>query len=348
MTQGFRWCPHCKGPHNLSDRTCTATGESLEAKMHRNGVGRVTSTLIGLLLDGKYRIDRLIGQGGMGQVFEAEDIARKRPVAVKVAATAENSDARIRLEREAHLVRAIKHPNICDVLDVGRMPGGAPYVVFERLFGQTLAERVRGHRLPLRATIHIFSQMLSGLQAAHDAGIVHRELKPENVFIVDREGAEPLVKILDFGFARDMSMAAASRITRPGRVCGTMQYMSPEQLRVEATDQRSDLFSVGIILYEVLTGRHPFAASSVVEIQMNILRSSPPPLRDRRPDVPPQLEKVIGWALSRSPSDRPSSARELQRTLLAVEEASLPKLEDDDPVSVTEPVWRPRASSPSA
>jgi eukaryotic-like serine/threonine-protein kinase len=348
--QGFRWCPHCKGPHSLEDRLCASTGLPLETPLHRAAPPPTAAApLIGLVLDGKYRILRLIGEGGMGQVYEAENLRLKRLVAIKVVGSGTRREALERLEREAQLVAAIQHPNICDVHDVGHMPEGGPYVVFERLFGETLAARTRGRRqLPLYAAIDLFSQMLSGLQAAHVASIIHRDLKPENVFLVDRVGCEPLVKLVDFGFARDLTSAAV-RITRPGRSCGTLQYMSPEQLRCESIDHRSDLFAVGIMLYEVLAGRHPFEASSLTELQANILRSAPLPLRVRRPEVPQALEELIGWALARTPAARPSSAIELQRALVAsAPQASPASTADDDAVSVTEPVWIPPTASPSA
>jgi serine/threonine protein kinase len=284
----------------------------------------------------------------MGQVFEAENVQERRLVAVKVVAEGTRPEALVRLAREAQVVAAIKHPNICDVHDVGRMPNGGPYVVFERLFGETLAARARGRQLPIDYAIELFGQILAGLSAAHEANIVHRDMKPENVFLVDRPGAAPLVKVVDFGFAQDLSMAAARRITRPGRACGTVQYMSPEQLRSEQVDHRSDLFAVGIMLYEVLAGRHPFAATSMTELQVNILRAAPLPLRVQRPAASRELEHVVSWALARSPLERPSSATELQAALQTLGRSAIASLGDDDePVSLTEPVWFPPPSSRS-
>jgi serine/threonine protein kinase len=350
VTEGFRWCPHCQRPHSLEARRCASTGLALDGALHHSRGGappREQSPLVGLILDRKYRMLRLIGRGGMGQVFEAENIQQQRMVAVKVVAEGTRPEALVRLEREAQVVAAIKHPNICDVHDVGRMPNGGPYVVFERLFGETLAARARGRQLPINYAIEIFSQILAGLSAAHAASIVHRDMKPENVFLVDRAGAAPLVKVVDFGFSQDLSMVAARRITRPGRACGTVQYMSPEQLRCERVDHRSDLFGVGIMLYEVLAGRHPFAATSLVDLQVNILRAAPLPLRVQRPAASRELEQVVSWALARSPSERPSSATELNAALHSLGRSAMVSLGDDEPVSVTEPVWFPPPSSPS-
>ena len=352
MTEGFRWCPHCKGPHALSDRVCHATGRSLDGAFQprpKTPAAMSPQPLEGVILDGKYKLLRQIGAGGIGRVFEAENLEQQRVVAIKLIGGKAAQETIVRLEREARLVAAIKHPNICEVHDVGRMPSGLPFVVFERLFGETLAERTRGVlQLPVRTAVDLFSQMLLGLQAAHDARIIHRDLKPQNVFLAERPHGEPLVKLLDFGFAQDL--AATSRITRPGNACGTVQYMSPEQLRVEPLDGRSDLFAVGIMLYEVLAGRHPFAATSRIELQINILRAAPLPLRVRRPDVPVALEELISRTLSRAPADRPATAVELQRELVSVARSHpLPRLgEEDEPVSLTEPVWLAPTSSPPA
>jgi serine/threonine-protein kinase len=304
--------------------------------------------LVGTVIEGKYRVIRLIGEGGAGQVFEAQHITAKHLVAVKVPTGKATRESLVRLEREAHIVGAIRHPNVCKVLDVGHMPDGAPYVAFERLFGETLAERTRGRQLTINEAMNIFSQMLAGLEAAHDANIVHRDLKPENVFLVDGDGCDPVVKVVDFGFARDLTTSTA-RITKPGRACGTMQYMSPEQLRLNPVDHRSDLFAVGIMLYEVLAGRHPFEAPSVTELQINILRAAPVPIRNWRPDLPVELDALIATTLARSPTERPSSAAELRVALQSMRQnVSLPSLVEDDPVSTSEPLWRPRKTSPSA
>lgn len=351
MTKGFRWCPHCKCPHALADRVCAVTGLPLD-KAINNAVGPGVPSLIGTVLNGKYRVLQLLGSGGMGQVFEAENIHIKRLVAVKMVSSTAGPHALVRLEREAQHVAAIQHPNICDVYDFGRTPNGRPYVVFERLFGETFGARLRrGGQLALRDTLDIFSQILSGLQAAHVAHIVHRDLKPQNVFLVDRVGCPPLVKLVDFGFAQDLS-ARGARLTRPGHMCGTVQYMSPEQLRADPLDHRSDLFSLGTMLYEALGGRHPFEAPTRVDLQTNILRAAPTPLSQLRRDISPELDQVIAWALARSPADRPASALDLQRALHTVMRSSPPPLptlsNDEEGVAITEPLRFPPLSSSSS
>ena len=337
----------------MNQRVCERTGQGLEQAFGRpkslTTPGPTGSRLEGMILEGKYKLLRKIGAGGMGQVFEAEDLRSGGLVAIKLVGQDGPPQALVRLEREARIVATLRNPNICEVYDVGHMPYGAPFVVFERLVGETLAQRTRSVlQLPLRSTIDLFSQMLLGLQAAHDAHIIHRDLKPENIFLVDREGGGPLVKLLDFGFAKDLSVV--SRVTRPGDACGTLKYMSPEQLRVEPLSPRSDLFAVGLMLYETLAGRHPFAAASQVEMQRNILCTTPRPIRVRRPALPEALEDLLVRALAKAPADRPASALELRRDLLSVTTNShaLPSFADQEPSSVTEPAWLAPSYSPLA
>ena len=350
MNSGFRWCPHCGKPHSLADKTCSVTGKPFDAVIHHRLTPQARTPLVGTILDGKYRILRPIGGGGMGMVFEAEHLALRRRVAVKVVSATGTADALARLAREAKLVGAIHHRNICDVYDVGELANGGPYIVLEHLVGDTLASRMQGVKMRTNAVVDIFVQLLSGLAAAHRVHILHRDLKPQNIFLVEHLGCAPLVKVLDFGLARDLSAPPKDRLTKPGRACGTVQYMSPEQLRAKPLDATSDLFAVGVMMYEALTGRHPFAAPSQLELQTNILRNNARPLRLYRPDVPRALEQMIAWAMSPLPGERPASALELQRGLLsAVPQWSLNEsVGDEEPASVTNPVYIPPSSSPAA
>ena len=320
MTIGFQWCPHCSQPHDLRAMHCTATGKRLERAFHRSTSSGMSAVMVpNTVLEGRYRVLSSIGRGAIGEVFEALDLVRKRVVAIKVVQKASRRKSLERLEREALLVRGLRHENICIVHDVGRLPNDAPFIVFERLFGETLGRRLRIRRtLGVAEVLDTFGQILAGLGAAHRARIIHRDLKPENVFLVDRPERVSLAKLLDFGLARDMTRAPDSGLTQPGRACGTVKYMSPEQLRGDALDRRSDLFSVGIMLYQSLSGQHPFEGGSLVEVQINILQRGPKPLRIRRPDLPPLLTDLVSWALSRSRDARPSSAEELARGLQSV------------------------------
>lgn len=273
----------------------------------------------------------------MGAVFEAENLVLRRSVAIKVVAHAESEQALIRLCHEAQLVSAMQHPHICDIYDIGSLPGGAPYLVLERLQGETLAEHLeRRRRLANQVAAEVFRQILSGLDAAHRVSIVHRDMKPENVVLTMRVGCPPHVKIVDFGFAKDISGLRTASITRPGDAIGTPRYMAPEQLLAERVDPRTDLYAVGVMLFEALTGSHPFDAPTIAQLHWKVLRETPWPLTMLRPDLPLDLERVIQRALSRAPADRFSSAREMQAAILDAMPAE--EEEEDAPISATIPM----------
>lgn len=315
MPVGIIWCPHCGQPHPLGTSICPTSARSLERGVH--AAKRSEHRLIGTTVAGKYAIRRLIGQGGMGTVFEAENLMLRRMVALKVVNGTASADARERLQREAIIVASVQHPNICDLYDFGMMPDETPYMVMERLFGETLMQLMRRRRdLPLSSVVDIFAQILSGLQAAHGSHIVHRDLKPANVFLVDRLGLTPLVKIVDFGFAKDVSGARTRTITKPGKMLGTVQYMSPEQLRCDPIDARADIFAVGLMLYEALAGQHPYPIEHVMELQRRILLELPPPPSSLRSGLPPTFDAIVMRALAKEPSARWQNSREMQRALL--------------------------------
>ena len=322
MSYGIIWCPYCGRPHKLGQAYCPSTGKLLEQRVHSRThasarkLGTRRHPLIGTVIDGKYEILKRLGKGGASEVFEAENKVLGKRVALKIVSNTAGS-ARERLRREASIVGSIQHPNICDLYDLGTMADGTPYLVLELLTGETLESLIRrGRRMAPHAAVEVFSHILSGLHVAHSAGIIHRDLKPANVFLVERAGCSPVVKILDFGFAKEVS-GRFEAMTRPGKTCGTPAYMSPEQLLVTPLDSRSDLFSVGLMLYEAITGQHAFAASSVTEVCINIVRGTPLRLRDVRSRVPVALEAVVHRALEKSPALRFSSALDMQVALLA-------------------------------
>lgn len=271
--------------------------------------------LVGQIVGGKYKITKLIGTGGMAHVFEAQNTLLRRMVAIKLVDATATPDAVRRLEHEVLLVSAVQHPNICDVLDVGVMPDTSPFIVFERLYGETLDAlfRRRG-KLPTPLTFEIFSQLLSGLQAAHGAQIVHRDLKPANVFLVDRLGLPPLTKIVDFGFAKDISGLRTKPITRPGNIVGTMRYMSPEHLSGSKLDHRADIFAVGLMLFVAFTGRHPFDLSD--RNAPDLERALHAAFLRERPDLAESVATVVTRALARNPAERFQSALDLQQRLV--------------------------------
>ena len=269
---------------------------------------------------GPYEIVAPLGAGGMGEVYRAHDARLGREVAIKVlpASFAVDQEYLRRFEQEARAIGALNHPNILGVYDTGSHEG-VPYVVSELLEGATLRTLIGTSPLPQRKALDYAAQIARGLAAAHDRGVVHRDVKPENLFVT-RDGR---VKILDFGLAKltptgsalaveTTGLATAPALTSAGTVLGTVAYMSPEQVRGHAVDQRSDLFSFGVVLYEMLTGRRPFRGDSAVETMNAILKEDPAPTGEHgRLPLPPGLERIVLHCLEKNPEERFQSARDV-------------------------------------
>jgi serine/threonine protein kinase len=275
---------------------------------------------------GPFEIVSPLGSGGMGDVYKAHDTRLGRDVAIKVlpAAFAADEDRRVRFEREAQAVAALSHPNVLTLFDTGRHEDQL-FVVTELLEGETLRERLRAGAMPVRKAIEVGVQIARGLAAAHDKGLVHRDLKPENVFLLQ----DGLVKILDFGLARHTLAAGGSAatttiaVTDPGTVMGTVGYMAPEQVRGQATDARSDLFSLGAVLYEILTGRRAFARDTTADTMTAILREEPPDLGSVRADLSPALDRIVRHCLEKNAAERFQSARDVAFALEALSGSNL-------------------------
>jgi serine/threonine-protein kinase len=269
----------------------------------------VSDSLIDTLFDGRYRIQRKLGAGGMADVYLAEDQELGRRVAIKILNGRHANDDQFieRFRREAKNAAALNHPNIVSIYDRGEAEE-TYYIAMEFLDGRTLKELIvsRG-AAPVNVAIEYARQILSALRFAHRHGIVHRDIKPHNV-MVDGEGR---VKVTDFGIAR----AGTSQMTEAGSIVGTAQYLSPEQARGGEVDPRSDLYSLGIVLYELLTGKTPFDGETPVEIAMKHLSTAPKPPSTLRPDVPPALDMVVMRALAKNPDDRYQSADEMEGDL---------------------------------
>ncbi len=277
----------------------------------------------GQILADKYRIVRPIGQGGMGAVFEGENLRIHRRVAIKTlhAQVAGKSDILQRFEREAQAAGRIGSDHIVEVLDMGDLPDGTRFMVMEFLDGTTLGDRiVKQGRIAPRDVVAPLTQLLDGLGAAHNAGIIHRDLKPANVFLLaNRAGRPDFVKILDFGVSKfNVLNSDEMSMTRTGAVMGTPYYMSPEQAKgTRAVDPRSDLYSVGVILYESITGQVPFNAETFNELIFKIALESPPPPEHFVPNLDPQFGALLRRAMAREPNERFQSAQEMKEALLA-------------------------------
>ncbi len=265
---------------------------------------------------GHYRILEKIGSGAMGEVFRARDERLGRDVALKLIrpASSDNPDHLRRFELEARAAAALNHPNIVAVYDVG-FNEGSPYIVCELLEGKTLRKRLAEGALPVRLAVDYALQIVHGLIAAHDRRIIHRDLKPENLFVT----TDGRVKILDFGVAKlqptseesERSVEELTTVTKSGAVIGTVAYMSPEQLRGKAVDHRSDMFSVGAILYEMLTGRRAFRGETEVDTITAVLREDPPEINLDQAGIPVSFQQIVRHCLEKEPENRFQSARDL-------------------------------------
>ncbi len=279
----------------------------------------VTDTLINTLFDGRYRIVRKLGSGGMANVYLAEDEELGRRVAIKILNDRHASDDSFveRFRREAKNAAGLSHPNIVSVYDRGEAEG-TYYIAMEYLEGRSLKDRiVAAGPLPIASAIEIARQVLRAVGFAHRRGIVHRDIKPHNVLLAQdgSSDGDPRFKVTDFGISR----TAASQMTEAGSIVGTAQYLSPEQARGAPVDQRSDIYSVGILLYEVLTGALPFTGETPLEIAMKHLSEVPRAPSAIRPEVPADLDMIVLRALAKDPEDRFQSAEEMERELARVE-----------------------------
>jgi eukaryotic-like serine/threonine-protein kinase len=292
--------------------------------------------LIATTLDERYRVLRVLGEGGMGIVYEGEHARIDRRVAIKVLRDdfCQRADVVERFRREAKSASRIGHPNIVDVIDFGTTPGGASYFVMELLHGQDLADLLAGQGAlsPQRAALIVY-QCCHALAATHDKNIVHRDLKPENIFLIERESVPDFVKIVDFGVAKmgDFDLEPTgegprqSKLTRTGMIFGTPEYMSPEQAAGLVPDLRADIYALGVTLYELLSGRVPFEGESFMSVLTKHASKPVPPLREVRPHLAlsAELEAVVLRALHKDRAKRFQGMREMAEALQATPEMPL-------------------------
>ncbi|HEX8773769.1 MAG TPA: serine/threonine-protein kinase [Pyrinomonadaceae bacterium] len=321
-------CPKCGLGYADEVKVCPEDGVPLRAD-DTVAVAVPADPLVGLTLDGKYRLDERLGKGGMGTVYRATHLLIERPVAIKVLNPhfVEDEEAQERFRREARAAGRLQHQNVAAVTDFGRTEDGLVYIVMELLEGRSLRD-VLAREAPLDAAraVSLMLQISAAVAAAHEARVIHRDLKPGNIFVVQRKHAPPVVKVLDFGIAKLAADALEEdeedqqTLTKVGVMIGTPRYMSPEQCDGGKMTPASDVYSLGIILYEMLTGTTPFSGSSALAIAMKHSSETPRLPREFVSSIPGPLEDVVLHALEKSPGDRPADAGAFRRELYATAE----------------------------
>ena len=301
-------CPSCRTPYPPEFNVCPRDGASLA--FH--------DELVGSVFRDSFRIVRVIGEGGMGRVYEAHHtrIPSKR-FAIKMLHPEFAREPQIlaRFLREAEAAASIRSPYVVDVYDVDRLPDGRPYIVGELLEGKELADYLRDHgKLPLGDAVRIVRQICKALSAAHAKGVVHRDMKPENVFLTG-DLKNPTAKVLDFGISKMDTGGSGPALTRTGMIMGTPSYMSPEQAKGQRIDHRTDIYAVGAILYAVLTGKRPFDGEDPATTLTAVLTEDPPRPRAIDPSIPEPIEAIIQRAMAKNADERPSSMAELDAIL---------------------------------
>ena len=310
-------CPVCATEYRDDVRFCPNDGQTLRSS-------GPTQDLVGQVLADRYHIMKKLGEGGMGQVYLAEHVKMGRRSAIKVMnpSMVHDPEAVARFNREAANASRISDAHVCAIYDFGETPDGLIYLAMEFIEGEPLTELIREEgALPVARAADIAIQVAAALQAAHDLGIVHRDLKPDNIMLTrSRDGADA-VKVVDFSLAKAVGgEGGGQKVTRTGLVVGTPEFMSPEQLSGDKLDGRSDVYSLGLVLFNMLTGTLPFPADSVQEAMIKRLTDEPAELIEVRPDLhfPPGLQQTLDTALARSPVDRYQSAAKLAHDLASV------------------------------
>jgi serine/threonine-protein kinase len=322
-------CPKCLRQFDAGETVCPNDGTLLgaDATMADEGAAaKPADALLGRVLDDKYRLDERLGVGGMGTVYRATHLLIERPVAVKVLNPRLVADdtAKERFRREARAAGRLQHSNAVAVTDFGETREGLVYLVMELLEGRPLREVLaRDAPLDPARAVSLMLQIAAAVEAAHEAGIIHRDLKPGNIFLVQRPDSPYIVKVLDFGIAKiaaDDEGNLMDTLTGTGVMIGTPRYMSPEQCDSAELTPASDVYSLGVILYEMLTGQTPFAGASPLALALKHSSESPRPPRELVATIPPALEAVVLHALEKAPDERPADAGEFRRELFAVAE----------------------------
>ncbi|MFI5279556.1 MAG: serine/threonine-protein kinase [Gemmatimonadales bacterium] len=323
-------CPKCGTLYGTDAKFCPKDGAPLVAVLGDSGSTQIrqavkpppatvdpAKTLRNQVLDQRYEVGRKLGEGGMSFVYEAKDISTGVSVAVKIMTPklAQDKVAAERLRREAGLAMRLDHPNICRILRLGETPEGLIYLVMPLLKGELLSDKeVRDGPMPLEMGIPLMRQVCDALAFAHEQQIVHRDLKPENIFLVPDKDGKIIAMVTDFGLAKERrAEPGMAKLTATGIILGTPEFMSPEQIRGKPLDGRSDIYALGLVAYEMFTGRLPFEGKSAQDMMIARLRGQPLPLRKARADLTfsPDFEKALMKAIEAEPNDRYQNAREL-------------------------------------
>ncbi|HEY2735846.1 MAG TPA: serine/threonine-protein kinase, partial [Polyangiales bacterium] len=316
--------PQPHGPPNMPDHASSQTAVGSDTQLQ----GQRFDPLIGQTLDGRYRIEKPLGEGGMGIVYKAVHTTLGKPLAIKVLRpeVSKNEEIVQRFRQEAQSASQIGNPHIIDISDFGTLADGSTYFVMEFLTGKSLtAAMCDAPFFGLPRTIHVVRQLANALGAAHDIGIVHRDLKPDNVQLVERGGQKDFVKVLDFGIAK--VGGSTSKLTQAGQVFGTPHYMSPEQCAGTNVDHRTDIYAVGVMLYEMACGKVPFDADNLMGILTKHLYENPIAPHELAPpvNVPAPLEAIILKCLQKKPEQRYQTMAELSADLDALERGQTPR-----------------------
>src|SRR5467141_2774817 len=296
-------CPVCSTEYADDVKFCPNDGQTLRS-------ASPASDLVGQVIADRYHVVKKLGEGGMGQVYLAEHVKMGRRSAIKVMnpSMVHDPDAVARFNREASNASRITHPNVCAIYDFGETPDGLIYLAMEFIEGEPLTDLLeREGAIPVPRSTAIFLQTADALQAAHDLGIVHRDMKPDNIMLTRKKGGGDVVKVVDFGIAKAVGGdESGQKVTKTGLVVGTPEFMSPEQLSGDKLDGRSDLYSLALVFYQMLAGKLPFEATTVQETMIKRLTDEPTALPVSRPDLtfPAGLQPVLDTALARSLVER--------------------------------------------